>query len=245
LVLYLGIAELIPDIRDLISLEDVMEELELGPNGGLVYCFEYSLGQPSLTNRYLVNNLDWLDEQIGGYDNDYLLIDLPGQIELYTHHAEILPPLLNHLRNNHGYAICATYLLESQFVLQPEKFFAGSLSAMSAMIMLECAHINVLSKIDLVKDEVSRGRLKQFLRGDTGVYEQTEGMNPRFHRLNEAIVRLVEDFGMVEFLPLDASDRESVETILSYIDDCTQWAEDQEPKEPTEFNPDIDFEGDF
>jgi len=40
-------------------------------------------------------------------------------------------------------------------------------------------------------------------------------------------VRLVEDFGMVEFLPLDVSDHESVETILSYIDDCTQWAEDQ------------------
>jgi Conserved hypothetical ATP binding protein len=32
--------ELTADIRDLISLEDVMEELELGPNGGLVYCFE-------------------------------------------------------------------------------------------------------------------------------------------------------------------------------------------------------------
>jgi len=28
------------DIRDLVSLEDVMEELGYGPNGGLVYCFE-------------------------------------------------------------------------------------------------------------------------------------------------------------------------------------------------------------
>jgi hypothetical protein len=28
------------DIRDLISLEEVMEDLGLGPNGGLVYCFE-------------------------------------------------------------------------------------------------------------------------------------------------------------------------------------------------------------
>lgn len=28
------------DIRDLISLPDVMEELGYGPNGGLVYCFE-------------------------------------------------------------------------------------------------------------------------------------------------------------------------------------------------------------
>ena len=174
-----------------------------------------------------MQNLDWLDEQIGAYDNDYLLIDLPGQIELYTHHSHILPPILNHLRLNHGFQLCVTYLLESQFILQPEKFFAGALSAMSAMIMLECAHINVLSKVDLVKDEVGRGRLKRFLSGDAGVYEATKGMGPKLRGLNEAIVKLVEDFGMVEFLPLDASDRDSVETILSYVDDCTQWAEDQ------------------
>lgn len=28
------------DIRELISLNDVMEEMDLGPNGGLIYCFE-------------------------------------------------------------------------------------------------------------------------------------------------------------------------------------------------------------
>ena len=28
------------DIKDLISLEDVMEEMSLGPNGGLINCFE-------------------------------------------------------------------------------------------------------------------------------------------------------------------------------------------------------------
>jgi GTPase SAR1 family protein len=28
------------DIKDLVSLEDVMGEMGYGPNGGLVYCFE-------------------------------------------------------------------------------------------------------------------------------------------------------------------------------------------------------------
>ena len=37
------------DIRELISLEDVMSEMKLGPNGGLIYCMEY-----------LVDNIDWL-----------------------------------------------------------------------------------------------------------------------------------------------------------------------------------------
>ena len=60
------------DIRDLISLEEVMEDLELGPNGGLIYCFEY-----------LMNNLDWLQEALGDYDDDFLIIDCPGQF-LYS-----------------------------------------------------------------------------------------------------------------------------------------------------------------
>lgn len=32
---------LFADIRELVSLEDVMEELGLGPNGALMYCMEY------------------------------------------------------------------------------------------------------------------------------------------------------------------------------------------------------------
>ena len=44
------------DIRDLISLEDVMEEMELGPNGGLLYCMEY-----------LLENLDWLKDSLEEY----------------------------------------------------------------------------------------------------------------------------------------------------------------------------------
>ena len=37
------------DIRDLITLEDVMGELGYGPNGGLVYCFEYVAVVPVLS----------------------------------------------------------------------------------------------------------------------------------------------------------------------------------------------------
>ena len=63
------------DIRELISVDDVMEELQLGPNGSLVYCMEY-----------LLQNMDWLEENLEEYgDDEYLIIDCPGQIELYTH----------------------------------------------------------------------------------------------------------------------------------------------------------------
>lgn len=48
--------------------------------------------------------------------------------------------------------LCGVYLLESQFIQDRTKFFAGVLSAMSAMISLEIPHINVISKMDLIKE---------------------------------------------------------------------------------------------
>ncbi|ODV68232.1 hypothetical protein HYPBUDRAFT_203454 [Hyphopichia burtonii NRRL Y-1933] len=224
------------DIRDLISLQDVMEEMDLGPNGALIYCFEF-----------LLNNLDWLDEEIGDYNDEYLIFDCPGQIELYTH-IPVLPTIVKHLQTTLNFNLCATYLLEAPFVIDRSKFFSGALSAMSAMILLELPHINILSKIDLIKNEVSKKQLKKFLNPDplllSSAHPEKE-VNPKFTRLNKAIANLVDDFGMVQFLPLDCSkDSESVATILSYIDDVTQWSESQEPKEPKdeEFEVDPDFD---
>ena len=45
-----------------------------GPNGGLVFCMEY-----------LIQNTSWLEECLGEVDDDYFIIDCPGQIEIYTH----------------------------------------------------------------------------------------------------------------------------------------------------------------
>lgn len=219
------------DIRDLISISDVQEELGLGPNGALIYCFEF-----------LLDNLDWLDEQIGDYSNDYLIFDCPGQVELYSH-IPIVPMLVKHLQQQLSFRLCCTYLLEAPFVIDRGKFFSGALSAMSTMIFLELPHINILSKIDLIKDTVSKRELKKFFNPDPLLLEDFNDEdkgdyvsgNEKFRKLNKAIAQLVDDFGMVQFLPLDCSSKDnnkSIELIMSHIDDITQWNESQEPKEP-------------
>ena len=60
-----------------------------------------------------------------------------------------------------NYRIVCVYLLDSHFLLDPSKFFSGVLSAMSAMgihflfkVLMELPHINVLSKIDLISEDV-------------------------------------------------------------------------------------------
>ena len=89
--------------------------------------------------RYLLQNMDWLEEELGEHENDYIIIDCPGtypvgrgaigcaktdyagQIELYTHHP-LLPALMKNL-NRLGVRTCAVYLLESQFMEDKYKYF--------------------------------------------------------------------------------------------------------------------------
>ncbi|RMZ91744.1 hypothetical protein DV736_g993, partial [Chaetothyriales sp. CBS 134916] len=238
------------DIRDLISLEDVMEEMSLGPNGGLLFCFEF-----------LLQNLDFLSNALEPLSEEYLIIfDLPGQIELYTH-IPLLPELVKYLSRMGPLNInlCAAYLLEATFVMDKAKFFAGTLSAMSAMINIELPHINVLSKMDLVRDQIGRKEFRRFVDPDANLVEDEDTgkgafgidvdvRDPRavdtimtggsFKQLNRAVARLIDDFSMVSFLQLDVNDEDSVAAILSYIDDAIQFHEAQEPREPKEFEQD-------
>lgn len=62
------------------------ETLHFGPNGGLVFCMEY-----------FAKNFEWLIEQLGeDEDDDYVIFDCPGQIELYTH-LPIMKQLVDNL----------------------------------------------------------------------------------------------------------------------------------------------------
>ncbi|KAF2720972.1 hypothetical protein K431DRAFT_294665 [Polychaeton citri CBS 116435] len=243
------------DIKELISLEDVMEELHLGPNGGLIYCFEF-----------LLENMDFLTEPLESVTEDYLIIiDMPGQIELYTH-VPILPALVKTLsKGSLNINMCAAYLLESSFVVDRSKFFAGTMSAMSSMLMLELPHVNILSKIDLVKGKMARKELKRFIDPDISLLQDAteSGLVYKFEkdldngdptdadnimagesyaRLNRAVAQLIDDYGLISFLKLDSQDEDSINTILSYIDDAIQYHEAQEPKEPMDEVVEEDFD---
>lgn len=224
-----------------------MEEMGLGPNGGLIYCFEF-----------LMENLDFLTEALESLSEEYLIIfDMPGQIELYTH-IPILPSLVRFLTRSGALDIrlCAAYLLEATFVVDRAKYFAGTLSAMSAMILLEVPHINILSKMDLVKGQMRKKDIKRFVTPDTtlldddpaevarrraGLEAEDDTGDPldkgalmrgsSFRRLNTAVAQLIESFSMVSYLKLDSTDEDSVGAILSYVDDCIQFHESQEPRD--------------
>lgn len=233
------------DIRDLISVDDVMEELQLGPNGSLVYCMEY-----------LLQNMDWLQENLDNYDDDeYLIIDCPGQIELYTH-IPVMNKIIDQLRT-WGYAdkMVSVFVIDATFVTDPAKFISGSLLALSAMISMQLPHVNVLSKCDLVEEasmdrvlemesalqlwdvlgDHSNGSISslqpfQHLEPNSASEETQNNRERRWNRLTEAICSLLDDYSMVGFNPLNINDEDSIAQVLATVDHAIQYGEDAEVK---------------
>ena len=126
------------DIANLITLEDVMDNLKLGPNGGLIYCMEY-----------LEKNLDWLKSQLTKLHGHYLLFDCPGQVELYTHNNAV-KNIFEQL-TSWDYRLAAVHLVDSHYCSDPSKFISVLLTSLSTMLQVALPHVNILSKADLIE----------------------------------------------------------------------------------------------
>ena len=103
----------------MVTLQEVMEQMELGPNGGLLYCMELRFSRLFIPNqliprmlRYLLENMDSFKEELGDFTDDYLIIDCPGQIELFSH-IPVMKKFIEELKSI-GYTVCCVYLLDSQ-----------------------------------------------------------------------------------------------------------------------------------
>ncbi|ETO28670.1 ATP(GTP)-binding protein Fet5 [Reticulomyxa filosa] len=239
------------DIRELIGLDDVAEELELGPNGGLIFCMEY-----------FMENIEWFQNKIGDYEDDYLFIDCPGQIELYRQLLEKM-----------GYRMCSLYLLDCNFIGDGSKFISGILSSLSAMLQLELPHINLLTKVDLLESETKRNKESDDsandneTKGNEKEKEQeneedeeealldlshldeyfdpdiTELINKvnastsrKYFQMTKAIGDLIQCYNMVSFLPFSCRHVQLIENILRHCDHCMQFGEDAEPKDPVDWD---------
>ena len=153
------------DINRLISVRDVMAELSLGPNAAMLYCIEY-----------LEKNVDWLiqelkrvmDEQRQGKTGqiagrgdqetpigpvssgfEYLIFDLPGQVELSTNHPA-LKRILATLEKQLGLRFVAVHLTDATHITDASRYVSILILALRAMLTLELPHVNVLSKVDLL-----------------------------------------------------------------------------------------------
>lgn len=194
--------------------------------------------------EYLLENIEWLTDDLGAYSDEFLVVDCPGQIELYTH-SDIMAQIVKVFRTA-DYKPCAIYLLESLFLQDVAKFFSGVLTATSAMLQLGIPHLNVISKMDLLSStifgdeendydpEEETHRLHRYFFPDPTLLEEklSSATRPKFFELNKALVQLIDEYDMVNFIPLNIRKEASLENILHHIEMATQYSESLEPREP-------------
>lgn len=226
------------DVRDLVHLDDVMEDeqLRFGPNGGLVFCMEY-----------LLENIGWLEEQLGDDDDDYFLFDCPGQIELYSH-LNVMKRLVDTLQAL-NFRLCGVFLLDACFLIDHSKFISGTMAALGVMVNLNTPHVNVITKTDLL-DAQSRRNLDRFIDPDmTGLLaDEAEvdesdahaAFTARYRRLTAAIASVVEQFGLVHYHALNIQSEDSLNELTAVLDNCIQYGEDSDVRIAEFEQPDLD-----
>ncbi|KAM0756273.1 hypothetical protein T439DRAFT_320975 [Meredithblackwellia eburnea MCA 4105] len=209
-------------ITSLITLADVMDAYGLGPNGGMLYCLEY-----------LEKNLDWLDEELdrsleeAGYVGDrrqeaYVVFDTPGQVELSTDHGS-LRKIVDHLQAKGKWRLAAVHLMDAHHITDASKYVALLLLSLRTMLQMELPHVNVLSKVDLLR---GAGDLAFNLDYYTEVQDldqlvpllEADPRTRKFSELNKVICELIEDFGLVSFETLCVEDKDSMLRLVQVID---------------------------
>ncbi len=151
------------DIRDYITLDEVMRKYNLGPNGGMV-----------LASDLMINFIDDIKYEIGQYQPDWVLIDTAGQLELFAF-REVGPIIASSL----GFGDVqrsTTFLFDSNMVKRPNGFISTLLLAASVQYrFINIPQINALSKIDLLDDDL----IDMVLEWSTDFQKLSEATNER------------------------------------------------------------------
>jgi len=199
------------DVAELIKLEDVMDTMGLGPNGGLVYCMQF-----------LLENFSWLEQKLEALpQGTYLLLDCPGQVELYTVDTSVRDLLELLVARDHR--LCAVHLVDSHYCSDPAKFISVCLTSLTTMLQVALPHVNLLSKVDLVE---KFGKLQFNLDYYTEVLDldylldtfPEDNYTKKYKRLNEALTGLINDYSLVNFLPVTVKSKERMLAASQVID---------------------------
>lgn len=127
------------DIRDYVSYEDIVDRFELGPNGAIIAAMD----QVAL-------NIDDVTEELKNYGADYVLVDLPGQMEAFAFRGSG-PLIISALA--HGNIAAGAFLIDPILCNTASSFISILLFGVSISYRLKTGMAFAISKGDLLQEE--------------------------------------------------------------------------------------------
>ncbi|HEX9908532.1 MAG TPA: ATP/GTP-binding protein [Thermoplasmata archaeon] len=126
------------DIRDWVRLNEIMEEYGLGPNGAQIAAADM-----------MALNIKEVAQVISGFDTDYVLLDTPGQMELFTF-RQSSKVVLSELS---GESAVIAYLFDPAIARSPNGYVSSLMLAATVQFRLSQPMLTLLSKSDLLSEK--------------------------------------------------------------------------------------------
>lgn len=128
------------DIRDFVDIVSIMKQYNLGPNGALM-----------MASDLIASKIDEIQKEADNVNPDYLIVDTPGQIELFAYRTSG-PYFVNSFNADQKTTL---FLYDGALVTTAINFVSMALLATSIRLRLGLPTINVLTKTDLIADKIS------------------------------------------------------------------------------------------
>ena len=129
------------DVRDYVDIVHIMKQYDLGPNGSMI-----------MANDLIASKIDEIQNEVNRVNPDYLIVDTPGQIELFAYRAS--GPFF--IQNIDAGEKTNIFLYDGTMIASPTNFISISLLATSIKLRLGLPTINVMTKTDLIPDKIDQ-----------------------------------------------------------------------------------------
>ena len=129
------------DVRDYVDIVALMKHYDLGPNGSMI-----------MASDLIASKIDQIENEVSKVNPDYLIIDTPGQMELFAYRASG-PFFIQNIDTSEKTNI---FLYDGTMIVSPSNFISISLLATSIKLRLGLPTINVMTKTDLIPDKIDQ-----------------------------------------------------------------------------------------
>ncbi len=197
------------DVREWFKIEDIIEKYNVGPNGAQI-----------VASDLIVTKVEDIVDELDLYNANYILIDTPGQMELFTLRAssEVLVNLL-------GKKNCVSIFLFDPIISQKASGFVSLVFMYSSSVMkLNIPQIPVLSKIDILPKHVVERIVEWSKNPDTLYHAISEERG-----LSADLFHLLRDLGLFRpLIPISSKTGEGLDDVYDIIQEIYYGGEDLE-----------------
>ena len=203
------------DIRDWVSVSEVMADYGLGPNGAQIACADLA-----------AVHFHEIAEAIEGFRSDYVLIDTPGQIELFSF-RQASEVFVNSFTS--GQSVLA-FIMDPMVAKDPSGLVSLFLLSSSIHFRFNTPMLNILGKSDSVEPEEIEKIRDWAMEPDLMMSSLYENMDTAKPLAAIEFLRAMESFPIHrDLIPISSVERTGMEDLYNYIQMLFFGGEDLTP----------------